>query len=269
MSDAQAIYTIPSTISGINQLSWEEKRDCYLQIIPPALHVKFNLSPSWFDAQGHDLLRLTCPPGSSSVELEVRHNKDFQDPVLYGHITDTINGKFHILLYTINDPASPRFDIDRLPDNNPTSLGAVYRNIRAEIAAMNYGLAPGQIRSGLRMISSASVTFEAFISNRGHDLYYAEPLFYHNAVVFEHLGFAYQQGRKLMERIQKGFDLGGDLLSLLDASTPFRQPKAANSIRLRSWAIQDGILGSLFSDVTMYKQVGKSAGISTCLKCDW
>ena len=269
MSDPRAVLSSPSTISGINQLGWEEKRECYRKIIPASLHNKFNISPTWYDEEGHDLIRLNCPPGSSNVEIEVRHHKDFPDPVLYGHITDTINGKFHILMYIINDPTSPRFDVDRLPDNTPTRLGAVYRNKSAEIAAMNFGLSPGQIRRGLRLLSSAATTFETFISGRGHDLFFAEPLFYHNAVIFEHLGFAYQQGRKLMERIQKGFGLDGDLRRLLDSSTPFRCPEAANSIRLRSWAIQDGILGQPFSNVTMYKRVGKFAGISTCVNCDW
>lgn len=72
-----------------------------------------------------------------------------------------------------------------------------------------------------------------------------------------------------MERIQAGFSPQGDLLPRLDGSNPFRQPEAAGSIRLRSWAIHDGILGHPFTNVTMYKRVGKSAGMSTCQDCDW
>jgi acetoin utilization protein AcuC len=112
-------------------------------------------------------------------------------------------------------------------------------------------------------------TFEAFIQSLKHDLHFTEPLFYHNAVIFERHGFAYQQGRRFMQRIQAGFDLGGELLPLLDGSTPFRQPEAARSIRLRSWAIHDGLLGEPFRNVTMYKQVGKHANISTCSGCRW
>jgi acetoin utilization protein AcuC len=72
-----------------------------------------------------------------------------------------------------------------------------------------------------------------------------------------------------MERIQKGFSKEGDLLPLLDGSTPFREPGMANSIRLRSWAIHDNLLGEPFTDVSMYKRVGKSAGINTSNHCDW
>ena len=49
----------------------------------------------------------------------------------------------------------------------------------------------------------------------------------------------------------------------LDGSTPFRRPNAAGSVRGRSWAIQDGILGNPFTGVHMYKGVGKHAGVCT------
>jgi hypothetical protein len=61
-----------------------------------------------------------------------------------------------------------------------------------------------------------------------------------------------------MESIHAGFQPGGDLHTQLDGSTPFRKPDAANSIRKRSWAIHDGILGEPFTNVTMYKRIGKS-----------
>jgi acetoin utilization protein AcuC len=88
-------------------------------------------------------------------------------------------------------------------------------------------------------------------------------------VIFEKYGFAYEKGRRLMERIETGFAEDGDLHARLDSSTPFRRPEAAHSIRLRSWAIHDGLLGEPFTEVTMYKRVGKLAGISTCAACPW
>jgi hypothetical protein len=148
-------------------------------------------------------------------------------------------------------------------------FGIHYRNIEAELAAMEYGLAPGQIRRGLRMLGDAIAGFEHFVQSLGQEMYFAEPLFYHNAVIFERYGFTYAKGRRLMERIQQGFSAGGDLLSKLDGSTPFRKPEAAHSIRLRSWAIHDGLLGEPFNNVTMYKYVNKSAGINTCGECQW
>ena len=94
-------------------------------------------------------------------------------------------------------------------------------------------------------------------------------LYYHNAVIFERYGFNYQMGKRLMNSIQAGFQAGGDLSLLLDGSTPFRRPDAANSIRRRSWAIHDGILGEPFTNVTMYKRVGVSAEVNTTPGCNW
>jgi hypothetical protein len=94
-------------------------------------------------------------------------------------------------------------------------------------------------------------------------------LYYHNAVIFERYGFAYQVGKRQMERIHAGFQEGGDLCLQLSDSNPFRSSQAANSIRLRSWAIHDGLLGEPFTNVTMYKRVGKSANISTTPGCAW
>jgi len=193
----------------------------------------------------------------------------FPDPVLYGQITDTLNGQIHVLLYILNDPNSKRFDVDQMPDGSPTRFGILKRNIAAELGAMQYGLAPGQIRKGLRLLGSAIEAFQHFVTSLGHDIYFVEPLYYHNAIIFERYGFRYAKGRRLMERIQAGFAPGGDLNERLNGSTPFRMPGAANSIRLRSWAIHDNLLGEPYTEVTMYKQIGEPGHINTCQDCTW
>jgi len=259
----------PSTIGGINRLSDEEKRAIYARVLPTELLKKYEIDPSLIDEQGRSLFLINATPGSSTAEIFLYHQHGFIDPILYGHITDTINAQIHILFYILNDPYAVRYDIDRLPNGQLTQLGTKYRNIEAEVEAMKSGLSPGQIRQGPHLLRNALETFEAFVVSLNHDLHFAEPLFYHNAIIFEQYGFAYQQGRRLMQRIQNGFGPGGDLLDLLDGSTPFRQPQAANSIRLRSWAIHDGILGQPFQNVTMYKHVDKHAGLSSCSGCNW
>jgi hypothetical protein len=258
-----------STIGEINKLSTYEKREIYTRLIPPNLFERFKLSPNLVDAEGNDLLSLYCPPGSSSIEMELRHQHGFNDPILYGHMVDTLNGQIHVLLYVLNDPEAPRFDIDILPNGTLTNFGTSFRNLDAEIAAMHYGLAPGQIRKGLRLLGQAIFAFEQFLDSIGHNLYFAEPLYYHNAYLFEKNGFSYEKGRRLMDRIQAGFQVNGDLLSKLDGSTPFLMPEAAKSIRLRSWAIHDGLLDEPFNNVTMYKRVGHKAGVRTCTDCEW
>lgn len=259
----------PSTIGSINLLPKHEKRDVYRRLIPQELLERFKLSPYLVDSQGRSLMTLKCAPGSTDAEMSLFHHADFPDPILYGHLTDTMNGQIHVLLYILNDPDSPRYDVDRMPDGRATRFGTLMRNLDAEKAALEAGLVPGQIRKGLRLLTAAICAFEGFVSSLGHDIYFVEPLYYHNAIIFERYGFAYQEGHQLMGRIQAGFSEGGALLPLLDGANLFRQSEATSSIRLRSWAIHDGILGEPFTNVTMYKRVGKSAGISTCYDCSW
>jgi acetoin utilization protein AcuC len=156
-----------------------------------------------------------------------------------------------------------------MPDGTPTQFGIRRRNLEAELAAMQAGLAPGQIRRGLRLLGSAIPSFENFMTLLGHDMYYIEPLYYHNAVLFERYGFSYQMGRKLMNEIHAGFGEGGVLRQKLDESTRFRSAGAPNSIRLRSWAIHDGILGEPFTNVTMYKRIGVASTLNSAPGIPW
>lgn len=256
----------PSTIGGINQLPEDEKRAIYGRYIPKELIEKFALPDP---VKNRDLLQFRFASGASDVEMMLFHQAGFPDPILYAHLTDTMNGQIHVLLYILNDPTAPRFNVDKMPDGSPTKFGILQRNLDAEQAAMEAGLSPGQVRKGLRLLQPATAAFEEFVISLGHDMYFVEPLYYHNAVIFERYGFAYQMGKRQMESIQAGFQEGGELRQKLDGSNPFRSAHAANSIRLRSWAIHDGILGEPFTNVTMYKRVGKSANINTALDIAW
>jgi len=258
----------PSTIGGINRLPDNEKRALYTRYIPAELLRKFSIPPL-SSASGHNLLQFRFASGSSDVEMRLYHQLDFPDPILYAHLTDTLNGQIHVLLYILNDPESPRFDVDRMPDGTPTKFGTSQRNIEAEKNALEAGLAPGQIRRGLRLLRQAIGSFEEFARSLGHDIYFIEPLYYHNAIIFERYGFGYQMGKRLMDSIHAGFQTGGDLFAQLDSSSLFRRPEAADRIRKRSWAIHDGILGEPFTNVTMYKRVGEQAGLNTAPNCDW
>jgi hypothetical protein len=253
----------PHSIAAVNSLPPAEKETIYRRFIPRVLLERFQIPPDLMDAQGRPLERIACAPGATDVVVQLRHEFEARDPVLYAHLTDTINGQVHVLLYVVNDPASPRFDVDRMPDGTPTEFGTFRRNLDAEVAALQAGLAPGQVRRGLRILRQSIQAFEEFVSSLGHDVYFVEPLAYHNAVVFEHYGFAYQQGRKLMVEINERFQPGGELRRRLDGSTPFRQPGMERSILGRSWAVHDGILGSAYTGVTMYKRVGALAGVDT------
>jgi hypothetical protein len=259
----------PRSIAAVNALPFEEKEEIYCRFIPSELYERFNLDPCFEDEQGRSLLTLQCDEGSSDVILELRHQFGAPDPLLFAHLTDTINGQIHVLLYVVNDPNSERYDIDRMPDGSPTKFGVFQRNIPAELEAMEAGLAPGQIRRGLRVLRYSIVSFEKFVLSLGHQMFFVEPLFYHNALLFERYGSAYQKGRKLMEEINAGFQPGGPLYQRLDGSTPFRERRMHASVRGRSWAIHDGILNEPFTDVTMYKRVDAQAGVNTFPDSTW
>lgn len=247
----------PSTIAGLNQLSPAQKQETYARIIPPELLEMYSIAADLKDPRGRDLFQVSCEPGSSDVELALYHSHAARDPVIFGHITDTIHGQLHILLYGMNDINTPRFDVDQLPDGTKTNFGYNQRNIPAEIAALQAGLAPGQIYRGPHLFQESLRQFESFVACMGQDIFFVEPLYYHVAVIFEAYHFQYQSGKGLMKRIDQGFSENGDLRPLLDGSNSFRSSKAADHLRLRSWAIHDNILGEPFSNVTMFKYIDK------------
>ncbi len=249
--------SLPSTIAGINELPADQKREAYSKIIPPGLLDLFNISPDLRDRHNNDLFHLKCDPGTTDAELALYHQAEASDPIIFGHITDTIHGQIHILLYGMNDVQAPRFNVDRMPDGTKTSFGTNQRNLDEEIKALQAGLAPGQIYRGPRLFRESLRQFEEFVSCMGHDLFFVEPLFYHVAVIFERYHFHYQKGKRFIKRINEGFSPGGEFLPLLDGSTPFRDPLAAGQVRLRSWAIHDNIMNEPFDNVTMYKNIDR------------
>jgi hypothetical protein len=253
----------------VNSLPHDQKLAIYRRFIPHSLMEKFGISEDFQDQNGNNLLTIKCREGTTDVVLDLRHKVDAQDALLYAHLADTLNGQIHVLLYIVNNPSSPRFDVDRMPDGSPTKFGIFKRNIQEEIKAMEAGLAPGQVRSGLRLLEDAIASFEKFVTSLGHEIYFNEPLYYHNAIIFERYGFRYQQGRRQMERIHEGFQPGGEFEEQLDGSTPFRHPEFAKSIRGRSWALHDGVMGKPYTDVTMYKVIGERADLSTFPNADW
>jgi hypothetical protein len=259
----------PGSIRGINSLPEPEKRAIYRTLIVPWVYERFNIDPKTLLQDGQPVVHINCPANSRAMEMGLRHTPEARDPTMYINMVDTFNNQLMVLLVVINDPDSPRFSVDYTPDGQHTKLGTRARNIPAEIAAMEAGLAPGQIRSGLRRFSTVVPIFEEFVARMGHDVFLIEPLAYHNAITFERYGFNYLYGRREMERIDHEFQPGGDLHRLLDGSTPFRQPDAWRSVRGRSWAIHDGILSHPFTGFQMYKRLGVNAGVNTFTDLEW
>lgn len=271
VSPAEPPAVWPAALQGINSLPDGQKLAIYRTLLPEWLFHDFGIDPETLTVEGERVVRFRCPPGSPGVEIDARHRPGAEDPLFYLLLADTPNHQVMVLLVVVNDPASPRFNIDVTEDGRPTQLGTAGRNIPEELRAMAYGLAPGQVRRGLRVMGQSLSRFEAFVARMGHALYLIEPLAYHNAVNFERYGFNYLRGRSDMIEIDRAFRPGGALHAKLDGSTPFRRSDVWKTIRGRSWAIQDGILGRRFGElgVEMYKRVGERAGVNTFPGAVW
>jgi hypothetical protein len=256
------------SIGQVNALPREQRDQVYCSLVPFDVVLRFGIDPETLaDEDGVALFRIV--PGLSSVELSLRHRADAEDPLLYLHLADTLNNQIEVVLFAVNDPHAERFDTDRLPDGTPTYFGTQGRNIPEETRAMKAGLAPGQVRRGLRLTRDVTPILERVVATLHHDAFYIQPLAYHNAVLFERMGFAYALGLGRMEWIHREFNPGGLLHRRLDGSTPFRQPGAENSVRGRSWAIHDGIMGMAYDDIKMYKRAGIHAGVITFPHAAW
>lgn len=252
-----------SSLRQINALPEPVKRALYCSLIPLPVLTRLCTAPAAEQEPPELSIQVRCPQDTCFVEIDVRHPIAPHDPVFYVHMADTTSGQIEVLLVQANDPHAPRFNIDRDWQGETTKLGTLTRNIPAEVAAMQAGLAPGQVRQGLRLSRRLIPVMEQFAASLNKDRFFIEPLAYHNAIMFERYGFAYMSGHSLMTWIDCQFQPGGELDARLDGSTPFRQPGAGKMIRGRSWAIHDGILGQPWADVRMYKRIGRHAGIST------
>lgn len=260
---------LPHSIREINALSEDEKHLIYKMLIPDWLFTAFNIDPVTLTVDQQPVIRFRCPAGSRAVEIFVKRNVLDTDPVLYLNMADTFNNQLMVLLLVVNDLESPRFNIDVDDQGNKTELGTASRNLVAEEQAMKAGLAPGQIRRGLRSFNQSVPIFESFVSKMGHDLFLIEPLAYHNAWNFERYGFNYMRGYKEMTRIDAEFRPGGELYKNLSNKSIFRTEDSWKTVRGRSWAIHDGILGHPFTGFQMYKRLGVHAGICTFPDAMW
>jgi hypothetical protein len=148
----------------------------------------------------------------------------------------------------------------------PADLFSERRNIEEEIRAMEAGLAPGQVRKGLRCIGEVIKSLERFMVRMEKKRIYCEAMAYHNAMVYERHGFAYQfkTWEEEMDWIDHEFRAPlGMFFKKLNGSTPFRRPGMEKTVRGRSWAIQDGVMGRPWSRPAMVKEVGVHAQVNT------
>ncbi|MBZ0277918.1 MAG: hypothetical protein K8I60_17350 [Anaerolineae bacterium] len=258
-----------NSIREINRRPDDEKHAIYRTLLPDWIYETYGIDTETLSVDGYRVVRFRCPSGSRAIEIAVYRKATDRDPALYLNMADTFNNQLLVLLVVMNNPDGPRFNIDIDEHGNSTQLGTTGRNLAAEEAAMRYGLAPGQIRPGLRSFRHALPLFEQFVQNLDHDMFLIEPLAYHNAIVFERYGFNYMRGHREMIRINQEFQPGGELFGKLSTDRIFRPVEAWRNVRGRSWAIHDGVLGHPFTGFQMYKRVGVHAGLNTFPHAIW
>ena len=256
------------SILDVNVLPWALREQLYVRLVPEELLARFGVSRGTLrNGAGERLVRIAAPDESSWARVEVRERRDDRDPVLVVDIAMSAFGVPELTFLQVNDPAAPRYGVDRDPDGQDTLLGTVSRNLAEEARALAGGLGPGQVRRGLHLLGRVLECMDGFCRLLGRDFYLVEPLFYHSALLYERHGCDYLMGRELMDQIHLGFLAGGALHALLDDSTPFRRRGGEASVRGRSWAIHDGILSATstggWSGVKMYRVPGRPSTVST------
>ncbi len=251
---------------------WDPRwqRMLFQVMVPVQLLVSLGVDPvDLTDADGRSVAFSRVGADGSSFRLEVYPTGDARDPFAELELIDTPFNQIEVVWLALQDPRSPRFDIDVMPNGAETHRGVLCRNLVAEEAAKAAGLAPGQIRGGLRSFRWVAERIENLMLCLNQRDFIAQPLYYHTAILFEQYGFGYLQGQSRLEEIAQDFAPGGKLRRRLDGSTPFRLPEQADSVRGRSWAIHDGILDEPWDRVRMVKRLGASWGINTCPGVPW
>jgi len=220
---------------------------------------------------GTKVIEITAPDKALEVIIEVRLGPKDPDPVYYIEFSDskdTVELMWDFI--KVIDPSAPRFATDVDPRGRSRWLNWTTRNIPEELKALEAGLAPGQIRRGLRLMREINRRIDDFCAATGLKSVFLEALYYHTALLFERHGYRYFKGFKMMRRINELFQPGGSLYLKLDGSSPFRQPGFDKTSRGRSWAIHDGVLDEVMDDIIdcweppkMYRMVGQSYDVNT------
>jgi hypothetical protein len=251
-------------IHALNQLESGVKEKLYSLFIPPTIFDRFSIDPDDFrNRNGERVINFITPKRAGFAIIEVREKPEDRDCLFFLELADTPFFKLEITFLIISDPHSPRFNVDIDEAGRRTKFGTTRRNVPEEIRAMEAGLAPGQIRRGMGLLKEFLPCALDCLAAMGQDMLVAEPLTYHDAIIFERHGFNYVRGKKRMDEIHEGFKPGGPYFNRLDGSTPFRRPGAERTVRGRSWAIHDGILGEPWKDIEMYRSLTRPADVCT------
>ena len=209
MRDTRVAGLELGSLQELNGLPAPLRDGLYGRLIPSEVCARFGVDPTTgLNAAGHRLLRVFAPTEQSWARIELRASRDDRDPLV---LVDVEMGPFavpELSFVQVTDPGADRFGIDRDEDGQDTLFGTVTRNLPEERRALAAGLAPGQVRRGLRLLGRVLDSMDDFCRLLGKELFLVEPLFYHSALLYERHGCDYFLGRELMETIDGEFRPG-------------------------------------------------------------
>lgn len=252
------------TLRDINRLPQNVKEEIYRSLIPEEIFTRWGIDRTTLCGRdGQRKVAFISPPGLGLLRLDIRLDPTARDSLFFVEVADTPYRQMELSFCFVNDPDSPRFNVDVDAAGRDNHFGTLRRNLAEEERAMRAGLLPHQVHRGLHLFRPFLERFEHFVDRLGIELVVAEPLSYDNAIRYEGYGFDYLTGKRLMQWIDRAFAPDGELHKRLDGSTPFRRPGMEQTLAGRSWAIHDGILDQPWDGIKIYKTIGIHAGIDT------
>src|SRR4029450_8570195 len=172
LMDARATGLGLTSIQEINALPREMAEALYLRLVPGELLRRLEISPTTLcRPDGARLLRGPAPEERPWARVEVRSAPGDRDPTLLVDVEMSSMSVPELAFVQINDPAAPRYEIDRDGDGRDTLFGTASRNLAEEERALRDGLAPGQVRRGMRLLARVLQCMEGFCGLIGKGLY--------------------------------------------------------------------------------------------------
>jgi len=160
------------TLRDINALEETEKERIYREILPDSLFERFRISGETFlGADGERAVRFITPAGLGVVRIHVRGNHRDRDDAFFLEIADTHYHQMELSLCVINDPSSPRFDVDVDEHGRDNCFSTMGRNIPEEIRSMEAGLYPKPDPSGNEDVRRIPGGFRAFRRCSGYGIH--------------------------------------------------------------------------------------------------
>lgn len=172
------------SVYEINKMTEKERERLLSVLIPSRFLELFAIDPvSWANPAGTRCVRFICPEGMPFFQIDLRRDPADRDAAYFLDVSVSPNEQMEISFIIVNDPDGERFDIDVDDTGQDTYFGTARRNLREEIRAMEAGLAPAQVRRGLRAMGDLIACWDDFFGRTGHRFYFLEPLSYNSAIL--------------------------------------------------------------------------------------